>query len=206
MANDMDRFHSGQRTLEKPLEERPEQRTEIVVWQGSGVLYEAVLAREAGRAGDYQRLYKLALQRYAEADRTGSGNPGVCAVQGGSFLYFGDRLAPEHRAAAWHRAWECYNAIAKMQIAMVDQLPLHLKGELLAGLTQSAQRTGHQEEYTRYLAMMADKLGTTPYGPLAKKWQDKPELAATTNLGCKSCHDAGRLESRKAALTKAAER
>jgi hypothetical protein len=95
------------------------QRAEIVAWQGSGVLYEAVLAREAGRAGDYQRLYKLALQHYAEADRAGSGNPGV-------------------------------------------------------------------------------------YGSLAKKWQDKPaELVATTNLGCKSFHDAGRLETRKAALAKA---
>src|SRR5437868_5224998 len=99
MANDMDRFHKGQQTLEKLMAERPEQKADILAWQGSGALYEAILAREAGRADEYAKLHKLAMQRYAEADQLGAGNPGVAAVQGGSFFYLGDRLAPEHRAA-----------------------------------------------------------------------------------------------------------
>ena len=83
---------------------------------------------------------------------------------------------------------------------MVDRLPLHLKGELLSGLTQSAQRTGRTEETQQYLDKMLTLLQGTSYEPIAKKWKESPQAAANTSLACMSCHDAGRLNARLNAL------
>jgi hypothetical protein len=44
----------------------------------------------------------------------------------------------------------------------VNTLPSHFKGELLAGLVMSAQRTGHQEEFTMSLDKMIELTENTP--------------------------------------------
>lgn len=81
-------------------------------------------------------------------------------------------------------------------------MPVHLKGELLAGLAQSSQRTGRTEETAKYLDRMLEVLPNTPYEPMAKQWKADPSVAASTNLTCKNCHNSGRLAARVAALGK----
>jgi hypothetical protein len=78
-------------------------------------------------------------------------------------------------------------------------VPVHHRGEVLSGPTQSAQRTGRTDEAARYLDRMVVLAGT-PYEPLAKQWKADPAVAATTNLTCKNCHSPGRLENRIEAL------
>jgi hypothetical protein len=77
-----------------------------------------------------------------------------------------------------------------------------LKGELLAGMTQTAQRTGRKEEYAQNLERIIALMPDTPYGARAKKWKEDPQLAARTSIGCQSCHEPGRLAARTAALSK----
>jgi len=77
---------------------------------------------------------------------------------------------------------------------------VHLRGELLAGLAQSAQRTGHTEEQAQYVDKIIAVLGNTPYEQAAKQWKSHPESAATTSIACMTCHDAGRLAARVASL------
>jgi hypothetical protein len=79
---------------------------------------------------------------------------------------------------------------------------VHFKGEVLAGLTQSAQRTGRSEEAAQFLDKMLAVLPNTPFEPMAKKWKADPASAATTNLTCKNCHGAGRLSARLKTLEK----
>jgi hypothetical protein len=90
-------------------------------------------------------------------------------------------------------------ALTKTIAASVDKLPVHIRGELLAGLAQSAQRTGRADESEQFLDKMLELLKDTPYERAAQRWKDDPESAATSSIACKSCHSAGRLTARIAA-------
>ena len=81
-------------------------------------------------------------------------------------------------------------------------MPVHFKGELLAGMAQSAQRTGRTEEAAQFVDRMLTMLADTPFERTARQWKADPASAATTNLTCKNCHSPGRLSAKLAALNK----
>ena len=128
-----------------------------------------------------------------------NGTDGVAAITGGTY---GDRLPQEHRAAAWAQAYESYSHLWKLQAAQVEQMPLHFKGELLAGMAQSAHRSGRTEESAQFVDRMLTLLAGTPFEKTARQWKADPASAATTNLTCKNCHAPGRLSAKIAALDK----
>lgn len=200
MSNQMDRFSRGEQNIDALLKLRPGDRASLLAWKAGATLYRAVIARESGNADDYARLYAAARDGFAEATKLSSGNDGVPPITGGSYSIFADRLAPEHRAAAWATAYDAYSLLWKQQGAGIDQMPVHFKGEVLAGLTQSAQRTGRSEEAAKYLDKMLEVLSNTPYEAAAKQWKADPASAATSGLTCKNCHNPGRLASRLKAL------
>ena len=193
MTDDMDRFARGEKNIDQLLALRPGQKGNLLAWKGGATLYRAVRAYENKQMDEFKKLYKQTLDYFAEAAKTTSGNDGVSAITGGSFVLFADRLPKEYRAAAWSTAYESYNALYKLQAGVIDKLPVHLRGEVLAGLTQSAQRTGHKEETAQYVDKMLAVLGGTPYEPMARKWKANPESAASSSLACMTCHDVGRL-------------
>jgi hypothetical protein len=43
-------------------------------------------------------------------------------------------------------------------------------------------------------------LRDTPYEAAARRWKEKPQTAANTGVTCLTCHDAGRLTARMAAI------
>ncbi|MEO8028555.1 MAG: hypothetical protein ABI823_18885 [Bryobacteraceae bacterium] len=205
MANDMDRFAQGEKKLDEVLQSRPAERGSVLAWQGGSALFRAVTALKANRMDEFESQYAKTLKLFAEAETFGMKDPGVFAAMGGSYGLFADRLPEQYRAAAWAKAYQCYSILAKAQMPAVEQLPLHLKGEMLGGMAQSAQRTGHEEEMTAFLDKMTTLLAGTPYASRAAKWKENPAVAAKTSLVCQSCHDGGRLEPTLARLQKAAE-
>jgi len=76
-----------------------------------------------------------------------------------------------------------------------------MRGEVLAGMAQTAQRTGRAEEAAQFVDRLLMMTGT-PYEKTAKEWKANPASAVTTNVTCKSCHGPGRLSARIAALNK----
>ena len=199
MADDMKRFERGEKNIQLLMEQRPDQKGNLLSWKGGALLYRAVIANENQRADEFQRYYRQALDAFAEA-RKSPGNDGVAAITGGSFALFADRLPNEYRAAAWSTAYDNYQALYKLQAPFVDKLPLHLKGEVLAGVAQTAQRTGRKEEAAQFVDKMLALLPGTPYEPMAKKWKANPESAGNSSLTCMTCHDPGRLAVRMADL------
>ena len=199
-TNNMDRLSKGEQNIEILLKARPDQRANLLAWKAGASTYRAVLAHESGQAEEFGRRYAAALDGFAAAAKLDSGNEGVPAITGGTMAVFADRLPNKHRAAAWSMAYDNYSLLWKQQGAGLDKLPLHHKGELLAGLTQSAQRTGRAEQAAQYLDKMLTVLADTQYEATARQWKSDPASAATTNLTCKNCHNAGRLENRVAAL------
>ena len=202
LDNNMDRFARGERNIELLLKERPTERANLVAWRGGASLYRAVLAHEAGNAAEFKRHYQRASDDFAEAAKMSAGKDGVAAITGGTLVTFADRLPAEHRAAAWAQAYDAYSNLYKEQGAALEKFPPHFKGEVLAGMAQSAQRMGRTEEATQFVDKMLAMTVGTPYEKLAKEWKANPDSASKSNLTCKTCHGPGRLSARLADLNK----
>jgi hypothetical protein len=198
--DNMERLERAERNIEVLLKERPNQRGNLLAWKASAATFRAVRAHEAGHPDEFDRHYKDALDGFAAAAKFESGNEGVAAITGGTMAVFADRLPEQQRAAGWSLAYDNYSQLWKQQGPALDKLPLHHKGEVLSGLTQSAQRTGRTDEAGQYLDKMLTVLAGTPYEATAKQWKSDPAVAATTNLTCKNCHAPGRLANRLEAL------
>jgi hypothetical protein len=199
--NDNDaRLTRAEQNIATLLKDRPDQRANLLAWQAGATMNRAVRALEAGKPEEFERYFAAARAGFAEAAALSSGNDGVPAITGGTLATFADRLPEKHRAAAWSQAYDNYAKLWQAQGADIEKMPDHFKGEVLAGLTQSAQRTGRAEESARYLEKMLAVLPGTPYEPTAQKWKADPASAATSNLTCKNCHGPGRLSARLKAL------
>jgi hypothetical protein len=202
MANDMARFARGERNVEKLLEERPDQRGNLLAWRGLALMHRAMLAHDAGKADEFLTKLQAARAAFAEAAKQTSGNDGVAAITGGTYSVFADRLPEPHRAPAWADAYAAYSLLWLQQGPAIDQLPVHHRGEVLGGLVQSAQRTGRNDEMARHLDRMLTSLQGTPYEATAREWKANPASAATTKVTCKNCHNPGRLASLLTTLRK----
>jgi hypothetical protein len=192
---DMARHERAMAATETLLKTRPERdRPGLLAWKAGGLMFKAALANEAGKKAEYKTLLTEAQATLAEARKLGGLQDGaVLAVGGGIGVLFADRLAKEDRPAVWAQTYELYTALCTLQCAFADKLPPHLRGELMGGLVTSAQRTGHTEEMNANLDKMLVLVKDTPYEATAKLWKADPKVAPNTSLGCKNCHDAGRL-------------
>jgi hypothetical protein len=203
LANDEARLSKGERTLEQLLVERPNAKASLVAWQGWAALTRAVLAHERNDSEACATHYQRAKDLFAIA-AAGPASPygGVEIITGGSYAMVADRLPEQFRADAWSRAYDGYRKVFAAKDDRLYAGPLHFKGEILAGLAQTAQRTGREDEYKQKLEFILEKLPGTPYAARAQRWKDRPELAARTSMLCQTCHEPGRLAVRTAALPK----
>ncbi len=203
LQNDLERLTRGEKNIEMLLEKRPKAKAELLAWKAGALLYRSVVALEKNQPADFEQKYKQTLALFAEAKQLGPNNGGVAAVTGGSFGLFADRLPKEHRAAAWETAYNAYQVLWKQQGAGIDKFPVHFRGEVLGGVTQSAMRTGRTQEANEYLDKMLVMLAGTPYEPTAKQWKANPKAAENSNLLCMNCHEPGRLEDTLTRLNQA---
>jgi hypothetical protein len=202
MANDMVRFARGERNVEHLLKDRPDQRGNLLAWQGFALMHRALLAHDAGKGDEFLSKLQAARAALAEAAKQTSGNDGVAAITGGTYSVFADRLPEAHRAAAWADAYAAYSLLWQQQGPMIDKLPVHHRGEVIGGLVQSAERTGRTDEMAQHLDRMLTSLQGTPYEATAREWKANPASAATTRITCKNCHNPGRLAPQLTALQK----
>jgi urease accessory protein UreF len=117
-----------------------------------------------------------------------------------SFVLHADRFPEEQKMALLKEGRDLFAIVRKQEDAMLDQMPEHLKGELLAGQAQAAMRLGLQEEATKYLNEIVARLPNTHYSATAQKWLAEPASAAKSQLVCQSCHEPNRLANRLKAV------
>ena len=202
ISNDMVRFTRAERNIEQLLKDRPDQRGNLLAWQGGAAIYRSVIAHESGNNGEFLKYLQAARAAFAEAAKQTSGNDAVAAIAGGTYVVFADRIPEPHRATAWADAYANYSLLWKQQGPAIDKLPVHHRGEVIGGLVQSAQRTGRTEEMAQHLDRMLTLLQGTPYEATAQQWKANPASADTTKVTCKACHNPGRLSSQLASLQK----
>lgn len=197
-ADDMERFARAEKNIEQLMQSRPKSRADLLAWKGGTAIYRAVLALEAGETEEFDRHFQQTQDCFAEAKQLAPKSGGVAAVVGGSYVLFADRLPEEHQAQAWSDCYDNYQVLWKLQGPFVDKLPVHIGGELLSGLAQSAQRTKREAELGQFLDKIIEVMPNTRYGRVAQEWKNDPQAAAGDNISCKTCHAPGRL-SRKLA-------
>jgi len=194
MAGDMERFGVGVKKLEKMLAENPA-NANALAWQAGGDLFLAARANEAGDKATCDLLYTRSLATIDKAFAAGSKDGGVLAVCGASLILFAERLPAEKRLEAYKKGRAFFKELETQQKQFLAQLPVHMKGELLAGLAQSAERVGDSDDSRLYLTEMVRTLKDTPYERRAQKWLDDPASAKQGTIVCQTCHEPGRLEN-----------
>jgi hypothetical protein len=196
------RLARAEKNLALLLASRPDDRANLLAWQGSAALTRAAMANEARQLDQFIQHYRRSVDFFAEAIRLGSNQVGVFAITGGSQVSLADRLPAAERAAGWEQAYSAYQQLWKMQGAGIEKMPLHHKGEVLSGLAQSAQRTGRNEEAAMQVERMLALLPDTPYAKRAQEWKDNPSARAQVKLACQTCHVPGTLVARIAEVSK----
>jgi tetratricopeptide (TPR) repeat protein len=202
LRNDVTRLARAEKNIELLLASRPAERASLLAWQGSTALTRAALAYEASQPDRFRQQYRRAQDLYTEAMKLGPENVGVFAIVGGSQASLADRLPAAERTAGWEQSYSAYQQLWKLQGAVIEKLPLHHKGEVLSGMTQTAQRTGRNDEATTYLDRMLTLLPDTPYAKAAKQWKDDPSARTKVKVTCQTCHVPGTLVARLAEVSK----
>lgn len=197
MAGDLGRFEKGMEKLATVLAAQADS-VDGLAWRGGGKLYLAVRAHEAGDQAAFDRHYADARADFSRAAAELANQPDMraayFAIRGGCFTIMADRLPAAHRKEAWTEVRTNYQALRETQKAFFDKMPLHMRGEVLAGMAQAAQRVGDQPGAKAAMQELLAALPDSVYASRARKWQEQPALAERTSLVCQTCHDSGRLE------------
>ncbi len=203
LEGDMDRFARGEQSIEFLLEKRPAgDKPSLLAWKAGALLFRAILALDAKQMNEFENKYAKSTELVDQARKLGPNDQGAIATTAGMYLLLADRLPENKRGKAWAAAYDSYQTLWKGQERIVDKLPPHLQGELLGGLAQSAQRTGHDKELAAYLDKILAVTPNSAYGQAAKKWKEEPRATRDTGISCLSCHAPGRLAARRAELDK----
>lgn len=196
LDRDAARMARGKASIESLLVSRPDDKAGLLAWKGGIQLYDASVALEQGKKAEYRKLYKQAIATLDEADKA-QAKPGDGtreAVAGAATLFFADRLEPADRKAVWERSYAAYQKVYAGQKAFADKLPPHLKGELMSGVTMTAQRTGRLAESDAALEQMLVLVKGTPYEAQAQAWKAADNKGRDNMMmSCKNCHDSARL-------------
>ena len=195
MVNDVARFEKGMRKLDEILKGEFASRP-ARAWRASGILYLGVRALEAGNVEEFNLRVDEAEGQFnsARTRATREELGAIYAIQGGAYALFADRFPIELRKEGWRRVQEHYSKLRELQMPAFDNYPQHMRGEVLAGLAQAAQRLGQTDEAEKLLNELIAALPNSVYATRALRWKENPQAADKTNLTCQTCHEPGRLK------------
>jgi hypothetical protein len=170
LDGDMQTFGRGERKVDELLAEDG-QSPVLRAWKLSAEFFRAVLAYESKDHRMFEMRYSEVMNKFESL-----------------------RNARLQRSANV-RAREAYLQLEQLQNAGFDKMPLHHRGEVLAGVAQSAARSGEEETSRKYLARIIETLPGTPYAAFAQTMLQQPDKMKTTRIACNSCHEPNRLKN-----------
>jgi hypothetical protein len=196
MNNDPVRHARGMKRAQEWLDDHPGS-PEAINWLGTGKVFEATRAYQAGDAAKGDALYEEGLAMMEKGLALAPGHPGILATTGGTLMTFARNLPDKYYRAALEKARDHYAALYKLQQPMgLDKFPLHLKGEALAGVAETEFRVGDRDKGIEFLQRIATGMPNTAYAKTAETWLKAPEsVGKQDRLVCGSCHEAGRISS-----------
>lgn len=193
LANDRARLEKGAQTLETVASLYAP--VDVYAWRAGVEMMRAVWAHEDGKPEDFRRHYSLAIT-YFDATRN-LANERTVAIpeifEGGIYVATADRLPESLRRGAWERCYLAYKKLNALEASRLDKLPLHMRGEIIAGLAVATQRTGRTAELPAALEAVQTKLPGSVYATAAQKWLADPTSATKVRMACLTCHEPNTL-------------
>jgi tetratricopeptide (TPR) repeat protein len=188
-------LNTGMTKLEEILKQSPKD-PDALAMKAAGLSALAVRDLDKGDMTGFDRQYDEAIRLLDMAYELNAQGIGVNAVYGGTALYNYGKLPEKRRTHALQMARRSYNFLYKAQEQGLDKLPLHLKGEVLAGIAESEFRAGNIPQAQVYLKRIVETLPDTAYARRAQQWLANPDsVTPSSRLVCQSCHDDGRLKN-----------
>ena len=193
--DDLPRFERGEKKVQEYLTDTPG-RPEALAWMAGGKLYRAGRAFREGKSAEGDALVREALDMMDTAGGTAPNNLGVHATLGGSVVALANKLPEAHYTVLMQRARAHFAKLYSVQSPAIPQLPLHIKGELLAGVAETEFRVGDRARANEVLHQIVKELPGTAYAKTAEMWLAAPEkVTRDSKLVCQSCHEPGRLSA-----------
>jgi hypothetical protein len=196
LENDKVRMDKGLETLDRVAAYYDE--VDVLSWRYAGEVMKGVWAYEAKDRVAFDRHYGLALTYLGRMRQVGKGRGTIVPdiFEGAVMTMLGDRLPPEMRKGAAERGYKAYARLAEVQAAELEKSPMHIKGEVWAGVAAGAYATGREAELKQALERIMTGMPKTPYAMVAKKWMDDPAARGKVKMVCISCHEPNRLGPR----------
>jgi hypothetical protein len=194
LSGDMTTFERGERKVDELLAERPN-AAGLKAWKLSALFYRSIRSLEEGDRAEFDTRYKHVVDTFEALVKEAPKDVGVLAIYGGIVSTLGHRLPHEMQTAANRRATEVFLQLEELQKAQFDKMPVHHRGEVLAGVAQAAARSGQEQLARTYLTRIVETLDTTPYAAFARDMLKRPESMRTTKIACNTCHEPNRLDN-----------
>jgi hypothetical protein len=195
LEDDLTRFARGEQKVLEYLNETPG-RPDATNWLGATKVYRAIRAFDAGDRPAGDRLLREALEAMDQAVAAAPEDQGIRATAGGTLAFLAPRLPEAHYRPALEKAREHYAVLYRLQAPAAATFPLHIKGELLAGVAETEFRVGDRQRANEVLRRIVAEMPDSAYARTAAAWLASPEsVTRQTRLVCQSCHQPGRLTS-----------
>lgn len=192
LHGDMETFARGERKVDELLASNSKSPG-LRAWKSSAQYFRAIRAYEGGDTASFDRAYKEAVDTFESLVQQAPKDVGVLAIYGGSISTLSHRLPAQLRASANKRSTELFLQLEELQKAQFEKMPVHHRGEVLAGVAQGAARSGQDELARSYLTRIVATLEGTPYAAFARDMLQRPESMQTTKIACNTCHEPNRL-------------
>src|SRR4030095_2213513 len=192
IAGNFEQLNAGMKKLDEILGQNPND-PDALAMRAAVLSALAVRDLDKGDTAAFNRQYDEAIRLLDAAYKTDPKAIGVNAVYGGVTLYNYDKLPDQRRQHALQMARRSYNLLYTAQEKALENLPLHLKGEVLAGVAETELRSGNTSQAQTYLKRIVETMPDTAYARRAQQWLTNPNsVTATSRLVCQSCHGPGR--------------
>ena len=193
LNDDLTRFARGEKKVLEYLAETPV-RPEASAWMVGIKLYHAGRAFRDGSTADGEALVREAIELIDATRLKAPDNLGVQATLGGSIVTLANRLPEKYDEPLMQRARLSFAKLYAMQSPALAQLPLHIKGELLAGVAETEFRVGDRTRALAALNQIVQEMPGTAYAKSAATWLASPDtVTRDSKIVCQSCHAPGRL-------------
>jgi hypothetical protein len=183
-SGDMVRFDRAMALCEGVLATEPD-HAEALVWHGSGILFRA---GQAFQAGDFQKGGELWGRGMAEMSRAVSLQPenvGVRIPRAATLTEASRQMPSAQAGPVLKLAVDDYEKVLALQAPYLDKLSDHARGELLFGLADGWARLGNQEKARDYFMRLTSSASSSGRVAYAKAWLDgAPPSSPGRCVGC----------------------
>jgi hypothetical protein len=184
-AGNAERLARGMARTEEVLAAQPD-HAEALVWHGSGLLFKAGQAFQAGDTAAGMETFGRGLGEMNKAVALAPDSVGVRVPRGATLFESTRFMAPAQAEPLLRLALSDYERALALQSSTFASLGEHARGELLFGLADGYARVGDQVKARTYFDRMTREGGPSPRRDYATAWLAGSAPARVPSCG--PCH------------------